>query len=321
MSLRFTTIVTSALIAFAWASTVARADNLQAELRRYYKLATARVDGKNSLLVEGGRALVIRKEGIVGFGSDESSFADLCPSQYVGGELRPPQSAVCTTLTPATKKTFALLQPVCVTSIDVADSSDSVSLSIVDCNSSNRVRFSDAYRARLIFVFPRGTIGKSSPSQIESVIGQVLSESDGSESAAASAAPGAKSDAASSSTASGDPHTCSAGGSAPKPAESNSSKDSEGTPSDQTAGAGAEQGAKPDSSGSSNSGAVTTPCAVKSSAPTPESKIGIGQTPDQVKAILGPPKKTTTHGNKIVYRYPNLKVVFISGTVAAVEKI
>jgi hypothetical protein len=324
MSPRFLTIITSALIAFGCASAFARADNpnnLQAELRRYYRLATARADGKDSLVVEGGRALVIRREGIVGFGSDESSFADLCPSEYVGGELRPPQSAVCTTFTPAKKKTFGLLQPVCVTSIDVADSSDSVSLSIVGCDASNRVRFTAAYRAKLIFVFPRGSIGRSSPSQIEGVIAQVLSEPDTSEPAAASSASDASSASTASSTASGDADTSSASGSAASPGESNSSKASEGTPSDKTAEAGVEQGAKPASSDSSNTGTETRPCTAKPPAPAPESMIVIGQTPDQVKAILGPPKKTTTHGNKIVYRYPNLKVVFLSGTVAAVEKI
>jgi hypothetical protein len=324
MGLRFTTVVTSALIAFGCASAFPRPyapDNLQAELRSYYELATAKVDSKGALIVEGGRALVIRRDGIVGFGSDESFFADLCPSEFVGGELRPPESAACTTLTPATKRTFRLLQRVCVTSIDVADSSDSVSLSIVGCDASNRVRFTDAYRARLIFLFPRGAIGKSSPSQIEGVIGQVLSQPDVSESAAASSSSGAKSGSTTSSTASGDSDPCSGGGSAANPGEAKSSKDSDRTPSDKTAGAGAEQGAKPASSDSSNSGIAARPCAANPSAPAPESMIGIGQTPDQVKAVLGSPKTTTTHGKKIIYRYPNLKVVFVSGTVAAIEKI
>lgn len=347
MGLRYLTVFVSVLMAFGSASAFYSADgssSLQAELRRHYKLAMAKVEGKDALVVEAGQNLAIRKEGIVAFGKEDSSFADLCPSQFVNGELRASQSPACTTLAPANRKVFRLLQPVCVTSLDVADENDSVSLSVIGCDASNRVRFNDAYRAKLIFVFPKGSLVRSAPSRIENVIGQVLSPSN------SSAASAAKSgDASSTTTGSANP-----GGEAP-PAKAPDNTGSSGVgnaepdgtgasapdPAKEPAGGGtgapspveASNPAQPPTAndkpqiGSGNARADCPPPAVSSdstarpaSEPPPESRIGIGQTIDQVKAILGPPKTTSAHGRKIIFRYPKLKVVFVDGTVSAVEK-
>jgi hypothetical protein len=335
---------------FGSASSFYRADDsnrLQTELRRHYKLAMAKVDGKGTLVVEGSKALAIRKEGVVGFGRDESSFADLCPSQFVDGELSPSKSPACTTLGPAARKTFRLSQPVCVTSIDVADATDSVALSIVGCDASNRVRFDDAYRAKLIFVFPKGALARSAPTRIEEVIGQVLAQPDLPQATGSPAGSTAKSgdepptatgaaNPCGESTPStepelspgaGDAKPCATGASTPDPATAPAAGDAK----PENVGDGSDPVPPPSSKDkSTGAGSVTavppataTPDPAPRPAPElpPESRIGIGQTTDQVKAILGPPKTTTTRGRKIIFRYPNLKVVFVNGTVSAVEKI
>lgn len=47
--------------------------------------------------------------------------------------------------------------------------------------------------------------------------------------------------------------------------------------------------------------------------------VQMGQTPEEVVAILGPPDKRVLLGNKTVYVYRNLKLVFIDGKLADAE--
>ena len=59
-------------------------------------------------------------------------------------------------------------------------------------------------------------------------------------------------------------------------------------------------------------GAVAAP-----SGPPPS--VALGQTTDQVKAILGNPTKTADVGPKTIYYYDGMKVVFKAGKVTDVE--
>jgi hypothetical protein len=55
-------------------------------------------------------------------------------------------------------------------------------------------------------------------------------------------------------------------------------------------------------------------------APPPEpQQIEKGQTPDQVKAALGPPEKIVNLGAKQIYVYKDLKVTFLNGKVSDVQ--
>ncbi len=57
-----------------------------------------------------------------------------------------------------------------------------------------------------------------------------------------------------------------------------------------------------------------------SSAPSqPPPTIQLGQTPDQVTAILGPPDKIVNLGTKMIYVYKDLKVTFLNGKVSDVQ--
>src|SRR5713226_4634558 len=54
--------------------------------------------------------------------------------------------------------------------------------------------------------------------------------------------------------------------------------------------------------------------------PPPEpQQIDKGQTPDQVKAALGPPEKIVNLGAKQIYVYKDLKVTFVNGKVSDVQ--
>jgi hypothetical protein len=51
----------------------------------------------------------------------------------------------------------------------------------------------------------------------------------------------------------------------------------------------------------------------------PPPTVSLGQTPDQVTAILGSPKQIINLGTKQIYKYSDMKVVFLNGKVSDVE--
>ena len=53
-------------------------------------------------------------------------------------------------------------------------------------------------------------------------------------------------------------------------------------------------------------------------APEPQ-QIEKGQTPDQVKAVLGQPDKIVNFGSKQIFIYKDLKVTFLNGKVFDVQ--
>ncbi|HEV2352242.1 MAG TPA: hypothetical protein VG028_20605 [Terriglobia bacterium] len=55
------------------------------------------------------------------------------------------------------------------------------------------------------------------------------------------------------------------------------------------------------------------------SASAPPATVQMGQTPDQVKAILGQPQKIDDQGAKQIYVFKDMKVIFVDGKVSDVE--
>ncbi len=60
--------------------------------------------------------------------------------------------------------------------------------------------------------------------------------------------------------------------------------------------------------------------ATEAEAAAPNTKtIELGQTPEQVEAILGKPEKVVKLGSKVTYIYKDMKVIFVDGKVADVQ--
>jgi hypothetical protein len=59
----------------------------------------------------------------------------------------------------------------------------------------------------------------------------------------------------------------------------------------------------------------------RSNQPQPQGPvtISLGQTPDEVVAILGQPKQVVDLGPKKMYVYAEMKVIFMNGKVADVQ--
>ena len=54
-------------------------------------------------------------------------------------------------------------------------------------------------------------------------------------------------------------------------------------------------------------------------APAAPAEISLGQTIDQVTAILGQPKTISDLGTKKIYVYKDMKIVFVDGKVSDVQ--
>jgi hypothetical protein len=53
--------------------------------------------------------------------------------------------------------------------------------------------------------------------------------------------------------------------------------------------------------------------------PATPAKIEMGQSPDQVRSIFGPPADVISLGSKQIYLYPNLKITFMDGKLSDVQ--
>lgn len=62
-------------------------------------------------------------------------------------------------------------------------------------------------------------------------------------------------------------------------------------------------------------GAIVAPAPAQASAPT----IALGQTTDQVTATMGAPQQIIDLGAKKIYKYPDMKVIFMNGKVSDVQ--
>jgi hypothetical protein len=67
--------------------------------------------------------------------------------------------------------------------------------------------------------------------------------------------------------------------------------------------------------GAITGGAVAVPAAAHTGTQT----IALGQTIDQVTAAMGPPAQVVDLGSKKIYKYPDMKVIFIDGKVSDVQ--
>jgi hypothetical protein len=87
----------------------------------------------------------------------------------------------------------------------------------------------------------------------------------------------------------------------------------------QAAGGGEANQQQPPAGGDANQQSAAAPAPAAAAAPAapaaPPATVEIGQTPDQVTAILGQPEKILNLGTKQIYVYKDLKVTFVKGKV------
>lgn len=284
MQFRGMTFWAKVIVVLAFATVQALAsenDGLVAQLRQHFRLASGKLDAKGRPIVSPGKILIVNEEGIVGFASNQSSLVQLCFSEFQAGELHPPRNPACV-LDGQQRRVFKVDDPVCITAIDAYPSNDAVSLSLINCDDNGDGGQPGAFRAVVVFRFPKSSMSATSASRIEETIGQLLASG--------------KPDAADAPT--DYPH-----GSAPAAEVSSSAKpDRAAIP---------QPNPQPQSTAPSSGPA----------APLPATQVSIGQTQREVEAILGAPSAIADLGAKAIYFYPDLKIVFIDGKVSQIQQL
>jgi hypothetical protein len=250
----------------------AQAVSLQEQLAAQYKLVKMGSDTSGYSVVEAGTLLAIQKGGILGVPYSDQSILS---TKYEGGTVHSPNALLSKGIGFGMKKfgkeqtthLFQVGDKVYPSKIDVNLTKDTVSFSIVACDTCNNTDPPTYNKAQVVFQFPKGSLAKASAGEVEDIIGQLLSIS---------------------------------------------TDDAQGG-GDQ---GGGQQGGN-DQQGNNQGGGGGQ---AQQQAPPPEpQQIEKGQTPDQVKATLGPPDKIVNLGAKQIYVYKDLKVTFLNGKVSDVQ--
>lgn len=114
--------------------------------------------------------LAIQKDGILGVALASSKT---CAAKYQDGKLSPPDAA-CTAPLKNSSRPFPVGQKVNPAKIDVDLARERISFRIVECASCNKGSESSAYKSQIDFQFGKGYLEKTSVSQIEDTISEVL---------------------------------------------------------------------------------------------------------------------------------------------------
>jgi hypothetical protein len=175
--------------------------SLEEQLKAQYQMVKMGGDSNGPAVLEAGTILAIQKGGILGvpYGN-----MNLLPAKYQDGTLHPPVTATSNTATAVGQKVCGLLgkcsgvkdqvgkqtttrlfqvgEKVYPSKIEVNPGKDLVALSVISCDSCNKVDPPTYYKSEVIFQFAKGYLAKASVPQVEDTIAQVFSMDSGDDS-------------------------------------------------------------------------------------------------------------------------------------------
>jgi hypothetical protein len=260
--------------------------SLEDQLKAQYTLVKMGSDSGGDAIVAEGTVLVIKKDGILSVPYGDRPVA----TKYQDGTVRSPSASTMGARgsimgrvgKQQTPRLFQVGERVYPSKIAVNLPKDQVTIGIIACDSCNNVSPATFYKADVVFQFPKGALATTSLSQVEDTIAELLNIDD--------------------------------------------------SPGDQGVGQGgnvkgADNGnanANANATANSNEQQVANPGGgvgqAQQQAPPPEpQQIEKGQTPDQVRAVLGQPDKIVNFGSKQIFIYKDLKVTFLNGKVSDVQ--
>jgi hypothetical protein len=156
-----------------------QAVSLQEQLAAQYKLVKMGSDTGGYSVVEAGTLLAIQKGGILGVPYGDNTVLS---TKYEGGTVHSPNSVLTGVRgfgmgklgKQQTTHLFAVGDKVYPTKVEVNVAKDTVSLSIVACDTCNKTDPPTYNKAQVVFQFPKGALANASAGQVEDVIGQLL---------------------------------------------------------------------------------------------------------------------------------------------------
>jgi hypothetical protein len=156
---------------------------LEDQLKAQYTLVKMGADTGGAAVVDQGTILVIKKGGIL---SVPYSDQNIVPTKYENGAVHSPNNMVMKGLGFGMGKlgrtqTTRLMQAgekVYPSRIAVNLPKDQVTIGVIACDSCNNVSPTTFYKADVIFQFAKGSLGTTSPSQVEDTIAGLLNIDD-----------------------------------------------------------------------------------------------------------------------------------------------
>ena len=192
-------LATTGAVIFPLPTATAQAVSLQEQLQAQYKLAKMGSDSSGYQVVEEGTVLAVQKGGILGLPYKSSVWPTAtyqngtvkasAAAAAAGGKVKDFGSKFCglTHKCPQTPdaasnetstKLFKIGDKVYATKIDVKPDKDTVTMSIVSCDTCNKVDPATYNKVNVIFQFPAGSLAKAQAGEVEDTIGQLFAPSD-----------------------------------------------------------------------------------------------------------------------------------------------
>jgi hypothetical protein len=260
---------------------------LLAQLTRVYRLASPSIETDGSPAFVRRTLLLVQQPGVVGYDYANIALEEICPAQLEADLLIPPRSALCSVPAHQSRKAFPVDDPVCVTAFRLSEATGRLSIYLIECGAGVRIRTDRTFYAMVDIQLPKETLRTRSLAAVQSEIAKILAP-EGS-ATAISLPDGVESQ--------------------PAPAPSASAAQQRLPPPLPPLPAPASSATAP---------AAGTPPS-QAAQPGP---VALGQTIDQVAAILGAPSIAGIAGGKLIFIYPQrFKIVFLNGKVIEIHPL
>jgi len=280
-------VLVVAFIIIGAARSVAQAQGvpLEDQLKAQYTLVKMGADSGGAAVVEQGTILVIKKGGVLSVPYGDQPVA----THYQDGAVHSPNAVMMGARgglmgkfgKTQTTQLFQVGTKVYPSRVIVNLPKDQVTIGIVACDSCNNTSPTTFYKADVVFQFAKGSLATTSPSQVEDTISGLLNLDD---------------------------------------SNNDQGNNNGGNNNDQGNNQGNNQGNGNNNQQGNNQGGGGGGGQAQQQGPPPEpQQIEKGQTPDQVKAAIGPPDKIVNLGTKQIYVYKDIKVTFLNGKVSDVQ--
>jgi hypothetical protein len=301
---------------------------LLVQLTRAYRLASPAIETDGSSAFVGGTVLLVQRPGVVGYDHANIALEEICPARLEEGQLNPPRSVVCNVPTRQSRKAFPVADPVCITAFRLSEAIDQLSIYLIECGAGVRIRTDRAFYALVEIQLPKGTLRTGSLHSVQSEIATVLAP----ESAVTVPKP-AYAVGPNPATAIESKPEQEAPPLAPLPVAAPASQSAPGpaTPAEPERlppplpplpESGAEEAQSPPASASVPAPGSTANPTADSTGPAATSTVAVGQTVDQVEAILGAPSTVGNADGKLIYIYSQrFKIVFLKGKVTEINPL
>jgi hypothetical protein len=168
--------IVAASLASAQAAPAAPLDQ---QLKAQYKLVKMGSDSSGPALVEAGTILAIQKGGILSVPYGE---VNVVATKYQDGSIHTPNSLLMKGIgfgkakfgKDSTTRLMQVGEKVYPSRIDINPAKDTVSLSIIACDSCNNVDPPTFFKADVVFQFAKGSLATTTAQQVEDTIAQVF---------------------------------------------------------------------------------------------------------------------------------------------------